>query len=208
MISREQAATLLGQDAYAKDPKRSSYLGSYSWTAGTSIKPNDYGGMAAARPELYGDELATYMRRARSHLAAMCFYGESIQLPDNRLELTGTIDNHGIPEAAIHHTFDPDALKLAAAAAREGERVMAAAGAREHWSRPPGPVHRYGGTIMGNNPNTSVTDSYGRSHDQPNLFVAGSSLFPTMGGVNPTFTLAAVALRTGDFIRANWNDLA
>lgn len=201
------AGQLLSQDSYAKDPQRRGYLGSYSWTAGTSLKPNDYGGIAATRPELLGAELEACMRHAGRHIAGMCFYGESIQLADNRLELTGRRDQHGIPVAEVHHTFDPDALKLATAAATEGERVMAAAGAREHWSRPPAAVHRYGGAIMGEDPRTSVTDGFGRSHDIPNLFVAGSSLFATNAGVNPTFTLAAVALRTGDFIRDNWTDL-
>jgi choline dehydrogenase-like flavoprotein len=137
----------------------------------------------------------------------MTFYGESIQLPDNRLTLTGRRDGQGIPIAEIHHTFDPDALKLAAAASKEGDRVMAAAGAREHWVRPPSAVHRYGGTIMGDDPQTSVVDGFGQTHDIPNLFAAGSGMFPTNAGVNPTFTLAAVALRTGDFIRDRWGDL-
>ena len=46
-------------------------------------------------------------------------------------------------------------------------------------------------------------DGDGRSHDVPNLFVAGSSLFPTVGTANPTLTLAALALRTADVIRRN-----
>jgi choline dehydrogenase-like flavoprotein len=57
-----------------------------------------------------------------------------------------------------------------------------------------------GTTQMGTDPTRSVTDSFGRSHDVPNLFVAGSSLFPTVGTANPTLTLAALALRTADAI--------
>jgi choline dehydrogenase-like flavoprotein len=201
------AGQLLSQDSYAKDPGRHGYLGSYSWTAGTSVKPNDYAGIAGTRPDLVGDALTAFMRRADRHLAAMTFYGESIQLPGNRLTLTGRRDDQGIPIAEVHHTFDPDALRVAAAAAREGDRVMAAAGAREHWMRPPSAVHRYGGTIMGDDPRTSVVTGFGQTHDIPNLFTAGSGMFPTNAGVNPTFTLAAVALRTGDFIRERWRDL-
>ena len=58
-----------------------------------------------------------------------------------------------------------------------------------------------GTTQMGADPARSVTDGDGRSHDVPNLFVAGCSLFPTVGTANPTLTLAALALRTADVIR-------
>ena len=58
-----------------------------------------------------------------------------------------------------------------------------------------------GTTAMGNDPHTSVTDAFGRSHDIRNLYVAGSSLFPTVGTANPTLTLAALALRTADRLR-------
>jgi choline dehydrogenase-like flavoprotein len=62
-----------------------------------------------------------------------------------------------------------------------------------------------GGTIMGNDPEASVTDSYGRLHDADNVFVAGPGLFPTSAGVNPTFTLTALAARTADYINDNWH---
>jgi glucose dehydrogenase len=42
----------------------------------------------------------------------------------------------------------------------------------------------------------------GRSHDHPNLWFAGSSLFPTSGTANPTLTIAALALRTAEAIKA------
>jgi choline dehydrogenase-like flavoprotein len=49
---------------------------------------------------------------------------------------------------------------------------------------------------MGSDPATSVTDSYGRCHDLRNLIIAGGSLFPTVGAINPTLTLYALADRT------------
>jgi choline dehydrogenase-like flavoprotein len=49
---------------------------------------------------------------------------------------------------------------------------------------------------MGADRRTSVTDTYARTHDHPNLFVAGSAIFPTSGTANPTLTIAALALRT------------
>jgi choline dehydrogenase-like flavoprotein len=200
------AGQLLSQDNYAKDPAK-GYLGSYSWTAGTSIKRSQFIGFAAQQPNLVGRAFTDFMNRVDGHAAAMCFYGESLQLRENRLELTGKRGPDGIPIARLHHTFDPDALKLADAAAKEGVQVMRAAGARQHWSQPPAAVHRYGGAIMGKDPKTSVATGYGQTHDVENLFIGGSPLFPTNAGVNPTFTLASVALRTGDYVLQHWRDL-
>jgi len=60
---------------------------------------------------------------------------------------------------------------------------------------------------MGRSPQTSVTNSYGQTHESPNLFVAGPGLFPTSGGVNPTFTIHALALRTANFLIEHWSSL-
>jgi choline dehydrogenase-like flavoprotein len=48
---------------------------------------------------------------------------------------------------------------------------------------------------MGNDPGTSVVDSFGRMHDVPNVFIADGSIFVTAGAVNPTPTISALALR-------------
>ena len=55
---------------------------------------------------------------------------------------------------------------------------------------------------MGNDPRKSVTDADGRVHGIGNLYIAGSSLFPTGSWANPTLTIVALALRTADRIAA------
>jgi choline dehydrogenase-like flavoprotein len=60
---------------------------------------------------------------------------------------------------------------------------------------------------MGSEPATSVIDADNRAHDVPNLFIADGSSLPTGGGVNPTSTIQAVALRCAERIwerRADW----
>jgi choline dehydrogenase-like flavoprotein len=69
-------------------------------------------------------------------------------------------------------------------------------------------MHAMGGAIMGSDPDTSVTNSYGQTHEVANLFVAGPSLFPTSGAVNPNFTINAVTLRTAKYILKHWPDFA
>ena len=48
---------------------------------------------------------------------------------------------------------------------------------------------------MGADPKTSVVDGNLRSHDHANLFVLGSSVFPTSATANPTLTIAALTIR-------------
>jgi len=51
--------------------------------------------------------------------------------------------------------------------------------------------HPAGGCRMGTDAATSVTDSFGRTHDHENLFVVGSPTLPTAGCTNGTLTFAA-----------------
>ena len=60
--------------------------------------------------------------------------------------------------------------------------------------------HPSGGCRMGTDPATSVTDSYGRTHDHENLFVVGSPTLPTGGCTNATLTFVALTLRSGQQI--------
>jgi choline dehydrogenase-like flavoprotein len=55
---------------------------------------------------------------------------------------------------------------------------------------------------MGDNPDTSVVDADCRSWDIPNLWICDGSVFPTVGGANPSLTIQAIACRTADRIRA------
>jgi choline dehydrogenase-like flavoprotein len=61
--------------------------------------------------------------------------------------------------------------------------------------------HHMGTTRMGLDPRSSVVDSDCRVHDTDNLFVAGSSVFPTSGYANPTATIAALAVRLSDHLK-------
>jgi len=60
--------------------------------------------------------------------------------------------------------------------------------------------HQVGGTRMGETPATGVVDADCRVHGYANLFVAGSSVFPTSGWANPTLTIVALAMRLADHL--------
>ena len=60
--------------------------------------------------------------------------------------------------------------------------------------------HHMGGTRMNENPRKGVVNSQCRVHGVDNLYVAGSSVFPTSGWANPTFTIVALAIRLSDHL--------
>ena len=54
----------------------------------------------------------------------------------------------------------------------------------------------------------SVCDRFGRTHEVPNLIVAGAGTFPQTCATSPTFTLHAVALRSAEHIATHFSDYA
>jgi choline dehydrogenase-like flavoprotein len=61
-------------------------------------------------------------------------------------------------------------------------------------------AHYMGTTRMHRNPKRGVTDENCRVHSVENLYVSGSSVFPTAGYANPTLTIIALALRLADHL--------
>jgi choline dehydrogenase-like flavoprotein len=60
--------------------------------------------------------------------------------------------------------------------------------------------HHIGTTRMHSDPKQGVVDADCRVHGVSNLYIAGSSVFPTSGHANPTLTIVALALRLGDHL--------
>ena len=127
------------------------------------------------------------------------------QLPDpaNRIVLSSDRrDRFGLPCAIVHYAVDEYVRRGAADTRRTFDDIARLLGASEiRHTENLGPVgHPMGTTIMGADARNSVADAWGRAHDHPNLFIAGSSLFPSGGTVNPTLTIAALSLHTADAI--------
>jgi choline dehydrogenase-like flavoprotein len=64
-----------------------------------------------------------------------------------------------------------------------------------------GVYHHMGTTRMHDDPKAGVVDSTARVHGVANLFVAGSSVFPTGGYINPTLTIVALSMRLADHVK-------
>jgi choline dehydrogenase-like flavoprotein len=64
-----------------------------------------------------------------------------------------------------------------------------------------GVYHHMGTTRMHNDPRQGVVDANGLVHGMSNIYIAGSSVFPTSGCSNPTLTIVAMALRMADHFK-------
>jgi len=137
---------------------------------------------------------------------------EQLPVETNRLTLSANTDSLGVPKPMIQYRLDNDDYVRSCFKTvidvhtfifdqlRATDRVMQA-------DTPDtviygGSGHIMGTTIMGNDPKTSVVDKDCRTHDHPNLFILGSSVFPTGSTANPTSTIAALALRAAETIKA------
>ncbi|MGH7154096.1 MAG: GMC family oxidoreductase, partial [Acetobacteraceae bacterium] len=131
----------------------------------------------------------------------------SEDLPEehNRVTLDPVLkDAHGIPAPRIDYRIGDNTSRMLDFAIARGKEIMAAAGARHiHAIRPLeySGWHLMGTARMGNDPERSVVNPWGRSHDVKNLFIVDGSVFVTAGGVNPTNTIQALALYIADAIK-------
>ena len=119
--------------SYEHYPKTShpGAFGSSFITAGFALKTTD---LANSRGDLFGPELADYMKRAARHLAGIKTFGEEQPNMENRVELTSAKDEFGMPLGKLIHSYDQDAVALWNANLEEGLKVAKASGAKEAWS--------------------------------------------------------------------------
>ena len=120
------------------------------------------------------------------------------------------VDSDGIPAPKITYTLSENSRAMLDHGIARATEAMQAAGAIEVMGGGPARQagwHLLGTARMGEDPATSVVNSWGRSHDVKNLFIVDGSIFVTSGGVNPTSTIQALALYIADTMKKNLANL-
>jgi len=137
---------------------------------------------------------------------------EQTPSPDNRVTLSSDIDTFGIPKAHLHWNLSSEEERTY----RRGLEFIVEAldqyspGLIDRRMDYPDPWpdevggcwHHIGTTRMHENPSEGVVDADCRVHGVANLFVAGSSVFPTGGATSPTLTIVALGLRLAENLKA------
>lgn len=196
-------AHALTEEFYETDPKRGFARGFAIQTVGPL--PIAFGKQMMVAKGAWGWGMRRLMMDY-NHWAALGVLGEILPWEDNRVELADERDRYGLRVAKVTFRLHDNDKKIAQFGVKKTMEVMEAAGAQETVEEPRY-AHLVGGARMGNDPRTSVTDSFGLTHDIPNLFVCDGSLLPTQGSANPGLTIQALAARTADYIISNGANL-
>ncbi len=105
-----------------------------------------------------------------------------------------------MPIARVTFSYGDNDRRLIKHSLRFMRQSLEAAGARQLWDETDDTAHLHGTARMGGDSSNSVVDADCRSWDIPNLWICDGSVFPTVGGVNPSLTIQAIACRTADRI--------
>jgi choline dehydrogenase-like flavoprotein len=136
-----------------------------------------------------------------NHTVGLKIVGEMLPQERNRVTLADEKDQYGLPIARVTYSWCDNDKKLIAHSLRFMTQALQAVDATEIWQQKNDTCHMNGTARMGDDPRTSVVDADCRSWDIRNLWICDGSVFPTVGGVNPSLTIQAIACRTADRIR-------
>lgn len=195
------ACTIVSQEYYETDRSRGFVRGFQAQTIrsdgplGTAL-----GGYTTPIP--WGFSHHADFRRQFGHTASITVTSEDLPDPNNRVLLSETlVDSSGITAPALYYRVDPNARKILDYGIERNIEVLRAAGAVDVIVHPlvrGAGFHLLGTARMGDDPGTSVVGPDCRAWDAENLLIVDGSVFPTVGAVNPTSTIQAVALRAAD----------
>ena len=195
-------ASIVSFQFYASDERR-GFIGGAKW----ALSPG--GGPLRAALTEGGEWGAEHHRHVRERFGRSAHWGlvcEDLPREDNRIELSRSLaDSSGMPAPRMVYRIDDNSHALCDWHVARASESLYESGA---WNvrvdlRYPANGHFMGTARMGNDPTRSVVDRWCMAHDSPNLGIIDGSVFVTSGGVNPTSTIAALALRATDHLIEN-----
>ena len=174
----------------------------------------------ATKEALFGKALTKRLNNSFTHQFRCGFLVEQTPDRDNRVTVSNIPDGLGLPRPQIHYDLSAYTKRGIIASYKMKNLLFEKMGITEFTkvSREDptffeaevdgkrvdlnyiGAGHIMGTCRMGDMAEESVVDKNQRSHDHKNLYIAGSSTFPTGATANPTLTLAALSLRTAKHI--------
>jgi hypothetical protein len=138
------------------------------------------------------------------------FEGEQQPNPSSRVQLIDKVDALGMREIGLNWVISADdrnnlyqtAMTLARAVGASGfGRMVMPMKSVDDDEKIGTSFHHMGTTRMHDDPRQGVVDKNCAIHGLDNLYVAGSSVFPTCGRVNPTLSIVALAIRLADYLK-------
>jgi gluconate 2-dehydrogenase alpha chain len=189
------------------------FIGGYSLHAYHEKHPIASAAMSTfGRAPAWGSQWKAFIRENAGRWTSAYLQGTSFPYENTWLDLDPQVkDPLGDPVCRVTSGPKQNEPRAAEFATAKMEEWFHAAGAIEVvqtvGSGPRLSTHAFGGTRMGDNPETNVVDKWGFSHEVPNLGMLGGSVMGTNGARNPTLTLQALAWRTADHLIQNWKSI-
>jgi choline dehydrogenase-like flavoprotein len=177
---------------------RKDFHGGYCWMAQGPL-PIEAMTIITGSKGLWGAALHEEMLRY-NHLAGLKMVGEQLPNENNRVTLADDTDQYGLRIPRITYSWGDNDKALIGHALDQMSLSLEHVGAKDIWRQDNDMNHLAGTARMGFTPRDSVIDADCRSWDIPNLFICDGSVFPTTGGVNPSLTITAIAMRAAERI--------
>lgn len=178
---------------------KKDFFGGYCWMSQGPL-PVEWSGALSSGRNLWGQALRDEMSRY-NHQVGLKMVGEMLPTLDNRVTLSPERDQYGLPVPLISYSWLENDKRMIAHALDKMQQSLESVGISDCWRQENDTNHLAGTARMGFSQQDSVVDADCRSWDIRNLWVCDGSVFPTTGGVNPSLTITALALRTADRIR-------
>jgi choline dehydrogenase-like flavoprotein len=163
--------------------------------------PQLWANTQAAAHGLWGTRLVEAMKRY-NHVVGLKIVGEMLPQESNRVTLADEVDQYGLRIPRVTYSWCDNDKRLIDHSVAFMSRALGAIGAKDLWVQEDDTCHLNGTARMGDRPDNSVVNADCRSWDIPNLWICDGSVFPTVGGANPSLTIQTIACRTADRIRA------
>ncbi len=156
---------------------------------------------AFMNPRGWGRDYALLLEQF-SNISAIWTCGEDLPLSRNGITLhEKEKDQYGLPVPVVSITEHPNDVAMRNYSHLRAAQVFDAAGAIQtvESTLVPG-SHNLGTCRMSDDPDVGVVNSYGQTHDIPNLFVSDGSQFSSSFTGNPTLTIVTLAIRQAEYI--------
>jgi choline dehydrogenase-like flavoprotein len=139
------------------------------------------------------------------HLTGLLVMAEDQPQFKNGVEVDfGKTDRFGLPELLVSHEYSERDLAARGALVQKAKQILKEAGALFCYVHNIYTFSHAVGTVrMGSDPEESALDEFCQFRGIENLYVVDGSFFPTSGGLNPSLTISANALRVGEHIVQN-----
>jgi choline dehydrogenase-like flavoprotein len=202
---RAPPTVLWSKEFYETDPSRGFVRGyTLQFVRGNGPAHEAITNLGTGRLPWGKDHHRVYRTQLYHRLAAIVGC-EDLPEEHNRVTLDPVLkDSHGIPAPRIDYTIGENTRRMMEHGIARATEALEAAGASNIFGSSTAlssPGHLLGTARMGRDPERSVVNEWGRSHDVKNLFIVDGSILVTCGGANPTSTIQALALYIADSIK-------